>query len=396
MRPRAIWPVLLVSLWALLAGVLFTSAPRLPQPTSTRSPTSPAPAPPAPGLASTPSPTYALPTRRPTAGATTASTLPQPYRGLWLGGPELAALPTSGPAWENLLAGAAEDTGEPRLRNQDDDTDVYVLAKALVYARTGDEEYRAEVLEAIEAAMGTEERGRTLALGRNLVSYVIAADLVNLPADPALDGLFHRWLRSLLMAELSDRTLRSTHEERPNNWGSHAGAARVAIALYLGDDVELAQAARVFKGYLGDRDAYADFQYGELWWQADPLHPVGINPPGAMLNGHLIGGAQPEEMRRGGPFQWPPEETGYPWEALQGAIVQAQLLYRAGYNTWEWQDQALRRAAQFLYDLGWPPTGDDEWQPWLLNYAYGPTFPATTPARPGKNMGWTDWTHSQP
>ena len=30
-------------------------------------------------------------------------------------------------------------------------------------------------------------------------------------------------------------TLVSTHENRPNNWGTHAGAARAAVARYLGD-----------------------------------------------------------------------------------------------------------------------------------------------------------------
>jgi hypothetical protein len=74
-------------------------------------------------------------------------------------------------------------------------------------------------------------------------------------------------------------------------------------------------------------------------------------------------------------------------------MVQAELLSRAGYPAWEWENRALLRAAQFLYDLGWEANGDDTWQPWLINYVYGTDFPTTTPARPGKNMGWTDWTH---
>ena len=106
-------------------------------------------------------------------------------------------------------------------------------------------------------------------------------------------------------------------------------------------------------------------------------------------------------MRRGCGFQFPPCATGYPWEALQGATVTAEILHRQGYDAWSWSDQALRRAVQFLYELdrrypgdGWWASGDDEWNVWLVNRAYGTRFPARDPAQPGKNMGWTDWTHA--
>jgi hypothetical protein len=83
---------------------------------------------------------------------------------------------------------------------------------------------------------------------------------------------------------------------------------------------------------------------------------------------------------------------------MEGAVVQAELLARAGYDAWNWEDKALLRAAQFLHNLdrefgGWWAEGDDEWQPWLINNAYSTDFPATAPARSGKNMGYTDWTH---
>jgi hypothetical protein len=121
-----------------------------------------------------------------------------------------------------------------------------------------------------------------------------------------------------------------------------------------------------------------------------------VNPKGATKNGHSIGGALPDDMRRGGAFAWPPKATGYPWEALQGATVAAQLLTRQGYPAWEWSDQALLRAAQFLYGINWPATGDDGWQPWLINYAYGTNFPTTQTGVTGKNMGFTSWTHATP
>jgi hypothetical protein len=57
----------------------------------------------------------------------------------------------------------------------------------------------------------------------------------------------------------------------------------------------------------------------------------------------------------------------------------------------------MLRATQFLYNLnqeagGWWASSDDEWQPWIINKAYGSAFPAVSPVDAGKNMGWTDWT----
>ena len=119
------------------------------------------------------------------------------------------------------------------------------------------------------AAIGTEKGGRTLALGRNLVSYVIAADLIDLKRyDAGSDQQFRSWLAAVRKETLDGKTLISTHEVRPNNWGTHAGASRVAADRYLGDKADLARAAQVFKGWLGDRSAYAGFKYGELAWQA--------------------------------------------------------------------------------------------------------------------------------
>jgi hypothetical protein len=328
-------------------------------------------------------------------------------RGIWISGVEIRTLPMSGAAWEALKAQADQSAGSPRLSDQDQMNNVYVLAKALVYARTGVERYRTEVRAQCLSAIGTEAGGRTLALGRELAAYVIAADLVGL--DPATEGpTFRRWLRSVMTEVLDSKTLISTHEDRPNNWGTHAGASRVAVAAYLAKSpdaseaqfgqLELARAAAVFKGYLGDRSAYSGFSYGTLSWQADPAHPVGINPLGATKDGHSIDGAIPDDMRRGCDFTWPPCFTDYAWEAMQGVTVQAELLHRAGYDAWNWQDRAILRAARFLGRLdesfgGWSPSGDDEWNVWLLNNAYGATFPTKAAARPGKNMGWTDWTH---
>jgi len=315
-------------------------------------------------------------------------------RGIWVSARELAALPESGAAWEALREAAEQPVESPDLSDRNDIDNVRVLARALVYARTGAERHREEVIAACAAIPGTEDRGTTLALGRELIAYVVAADLVKLPE--AADREFRDWLRSVTRKELRDgRTLVSTHEDRPNNWGTHAGASRAAVAAYLGDRAELERCARVFKGWLGDRSSYAGFRYGDdLSWQADPERPVGINPRGASKDGRSIDGVLADDQRRGGAFGWPPAKENYVYEGLQGALAQAVILHRAGYDPWEWEDRALLRAFRWLHEeAAYPAEGDDGWQPHLVNHYYGSRFPAPVPGRPGKNVGWTDWTH---
>jgi hypothetical protein len=372
-----------------------------PTPQQTATPTPAATATPAPTVAPTAT-TSPSPSPSPSASATPApTTVPGapggpvvPGSAILLSATDISRLPTSGVAWTALKARADGAMGLPNIANQDDDTDQVVLARALVYARTGVTSYRTSVVSALRSALGTESGGRTLALGRNLPAYVLAADLISLKtADPSFDtGAFRPWLRSLLSKPLDGRTLVSTHEDRPNNWGTHAGAARAAIAAYLGDATEMARTAQVFRGYLGDRSAYAGFTYGDLSWQCDPAKPVGVNPTGCTKNGIDIGGSLPEEMRRGGAFAWPPVFTGYAWEGLQGAVLQAELLRVAGYDAWSWSDRALLRAVRFLYGrVGWVAEGDDTWQPWLIDLRYGTSYRTAPPARTGKNYGYTDW-----
>ncbi|MBK1696370.1 hypothetical protein CKO21_03830 [Rhodovibrio salinarum] len=318
--------------------------------------------------------------------------IPKAY--IWISKERLRELPTEGPAWENLQAAAAEPLMPPDLSDQNDPTNVHVLAKALVYARTGQESYRGTVINACMLAIGTQRGGRTLALGKELMAYVLAANLVGMPADK--DKQFRTFLRDMLSREFpSGKTLRSTHEDRPNNWGTYAGATRAAIAAYLGDAAELARTARVFKGWLGDRDAYAGFTFKARDWQADPEHPVGINPAGATKQGHTIDGVLPDDQRRSGGFRWPPPKENYVYSALQGALAQAIILDRAGYDVWTWENQALRRAFDWLNETAdYPARGDDTWQPHVINYYYVTEFPAPVPSNPGKNVGWTDWTHA--
>lgn len=323
-------------------------------------------------------------------------------KGIWLSDVEIKALPTTGKAWDVVKAAADQATGAADLTDQESDANVKCLAAALVYARTGDSKALGNVKAALAKVAGGLPLGRALALGRELCAYVLSADLIDLASvDSALDGKFRTEIKRLLTAPTSGgpANLTKCHEDRPNNWGCHAGASRIAVALYLGDKAELDRAAQVFRGWTGDRSAYAGFKYtAPLDWQADPSKPVGVNPKGAMIQGHNVDGMLPDDIRRSGAFKWPPSGAKaqmYSWEGLQGAVVQAQLLSRAGYDAWNWSDKAILRAAQFLYNIGWTAQGDDGWQPWLINAAYGTNFPTNEAATPGKNMGYTQWTHAK-
>jgi hypothetical protein len=324
--------------------------------------------------------------------------------GIWISRAEIAALPTSGAAWENLMETASGSCGIVDLADPDQDNNVCVMAKALVYARTGDATYARDVLVAIQEIVNAPTYdGLPLALGRELAAYVIAADVIDLAAyDPALDALFRTELTTLRTTYTSGAAanLIDCHERRPNNWGAHCGATRAAIAVYLGDTADLERTAQVFKGYLGDRSSYAGFDYGgpddDLSWQCDPSRPVGINPAACTRDGHVLDGALADDQRRAGSYSWPPPKENYVWEALQGDLVQAVILERAGYPAFEWEERALLRAARWLHDQAqFPAEGDDTWQPHVLNHYYGTYFPAPTPARMGKNVGWTDWTHGR-
>jgi hypothetical protein len=278
---------------------------------------------------------------------------------------------------------------------------VCVLAKALVHARTGGAKYRDGVLAALRSIVNSGTYvGRALALGRELPAYVIAADIIDLQSlDPALDTLFRAKLSELRTTYTGDDgpdSLIECHDGRANNWGTWCGAARVAVALYLGDRADVDNAVLVMRGWLGDRSVYTGFSFGELTWQADPLQPVAVQPKGATREGYPLDGLLAEELRRCGAFQWPPCLPGYSWGALEGAIVTLYMLHRQGLPAREWSDRALLRAYSWLYGPGNDPaTGNDRWQPYLINYLFGTTFPTVTAPKPGKNMGWTDWTHAK-
>jgi hypothetical protein len=249
--------------------------------------------------------------------------------------------------------------------------------------------------------MGTEGSD-TLATCRALGGWVVAADLIDLSSmDPSLDNTFRNWLKDFLDPNhmIGSRSLVNTHEKEKggNNWGTAAGFSRAAVAAYLGDAAEIDKAAKVFMGYLGHAGHRLDpGNFRDLSWQCDPNDPVGINPKGCTKQGHSIDGVLPDDQRRGGSFSWPPPHENYVYTGLQGVLPQAVILYRAGYDTWSWGDQAILRAFEWLYnEASFPATeGDDSWTSGLIDYFYCTNkfrYPSTGS---GKVMDWSDWTHA--
>jgi hypothetical protein len=152
----------------------------------------------------------------------------------------------------------------------------------------------------------------------------------------------------------------------------------------------------VFHGFLGDRSAWAGFDFGDAEWQANPSAPVPINPAGATKNGVNVDGAIVDDIRRCGcPVSSPAPQENYQWEGMQGIATQATLLHAAGYSDiWERSDAAIYRATRFLYEqANFPADNDDTFVPFLLDAGLGTEFSAGVAARSGKSIGYTDYTH---
>ena len=123
--------------------------------------------------------------------------------------------------------------------------------------------------------------------GRKLAPHVIAADGIK-GQDPDFDRDFRSFLETLSAFQHpqggSPRTLMQCAEDRPNNIGTMCRLALVSIHAYLQDEtVDTDRLINIQKGFLGDRSAYDNFDFGNLDWQCNPNQPVAINSPGCTI-----------------------------------------------------------------------------------------------------------------
>lgn len=320
-------------------------------------------------------------------------------QGLITSATELASRPLSGTGWANLKAVADASYGTPDLANQDNRATVKALAGALAYARTGIASYRTRVRAVVMGAIGTE-MGNALGLSRNLAPLVMAADLIRLRDFSTDDAKFRSWLSAVRTKNIGGHsrwyTLVGTHEDAPNNWGSFAGASRIAASLYLGDSADVQRAAQVLKGFLGDRASWAKFQPMEgpdlSWTCYTSATYTPVNGP-CTKGGHSLSGAVISDISRGGSFRWPPADVAvsYQNESMQGIVLQAELLRRAGYDPYSWENQAIKRMAAFVSSYsGWNRTSVTKHLPWVLDLRYGLSIPRVA-AGYGRAFGYTDW-----
>ena len=379
---------------ALVGGHVTSPSPsEAPTATPSAMPTSAPTAPPAtPPPAPTPPPATPAPPPPPPPAATA---------GVWIGLGDLRNLPTSGAAWNSIVDWAEQADTDGNVSDQDSNHDQATLAAALYAARTGQGRERA--IAALESAIGTEQGGdrRWLEVGRNLLGYIIAADVLGIRSGPVYD-----WLASFRTMRLRHNnsgeliTLRQSAWSSGSNASAQEGAVATALAVYLGDQELLQWSWNAFRRYAGDRTSPHRITSNSDAWQAVPSDPVGIQNSGAKKDGCSIDGAISNDMSRGGDDVCDPGYTQYPWVGLEGAVPAAMILSRQGFPAWDVSDRALRRAAVYLHSLV-DVTGEGEWYDadraadikHLLNRRYGLGYPVRYPVGGGRTVGFTDWTH---
>ncbi len=326
---------------------------------------------------------------------------------IWLSKEEIMALPTSGEAWESVLSAAkAASASGAKLTDQNSTHDTATLAAALAGVRLypNDTALIEKARSALVSLIDTES-GRWLAIGRNLGSYIIAADLLEMVGG-AGDGV-REWLERFYTRTLEHNnsgkqiTFRETAWSSGSNASAQEGFVYAALSAYLGKEEGLAWSWDGFRRYCGDRTSPVKMTSNDDGWQFKPEDPVGIQDAGAQKNGCRLDGAIGNDMSRGGSFSCTPKMTNYPWVGLEGAVPAALILHRAGYPAFEIMQKALFRAGSYLWELR-QKTGNAEWfddkrapeTKHLLNVAYGQDWPARKPVGAGRILGYTDWTHA--
>jgi hypothetical protein len=264
------------------------------------------------------------------------------------------------------------------------------LAAALVYARTGQAVYRTKAIDLINAARLTVRScgGDTvLALARQLGAYVLAADYVDY-RDPA----FVSWVAAVRTQEFPDthglwHQLRTTSRVTSNNWGTFALTSVIAADAFLGDDAALAVDWATFVDYgdLGTTKFVHTADYEAAW-----SCPVGyeINPA-SCADPVREGAAVEDASRPSGPSF--PTIAGYPAEAAQGYVLQAELLAKQGFDAWNANGRQVCRNALWRGRLGnLNYSSADRYVTYMTNERCG-LSQATAGAPFGRVFGFTDW-----
>jgi len=320
---------------------------------------------------------------------------------IWISKEEIAALPTSGTAWNSVLSAANSSWGSADLSDNNSSHDVATLAGALVAVRNADNAMREKTIAGLKSAMASKF-ARALELSRGLQTYIIVADIIGYR-----DAAFLTWVEKATTATVQGHSggdgVIGTAEQSANNWGGHARASLAAAAVFLNRTDWKALIITAHRAFIGASAPGNKMRYGSTGWHAGTPQS-GINRPDAKRGAVSLSGVLAEDWRRGADFKWPPSASGYMWEGMQGLVVTAVILHRAGWVAFNESDNAIVRAMDVLYGTGAaagnspvfknPAASDDTWIPWIVNAVAGTSYP-TTAASSGKNMGYTDWTHAK-
>ena len=317
---------------------------------------------------------------------------------------DLMALPTSGTAWNSVRA-SADASASPDLCNQDNKADINALAAGIVYARTGDEEYKAKVIDLIGKAMASQKDGcnnAVLAMGRQLGGYVLAADFAGYR-----EPVFTDWLAMVVEREVGGHSrwhqLRFTAYDSANNWGTFALASVTAVDIFLNRTADIEKDWQTFASYGvsygGQFNKTSD--YNEQWscysTTSSGKLPVAINPSVMLVNnapvpciksGINLDGAPVEDSSRSAFGSY----STYIHESLQGYAVMAQLWNRTGREGWTVNNSQVCRAVQFGDRAG--RTNDSSVSYFVVHMANrfcGLSLPTNTPTSGGRMFGFSDW-----
>ena len=383
-------------------------------------------------------------------------------KNMWMSQAEVLALPMSGIPWalvdsiSNLTHFGQKNSEEypPDFKALNNYHGVNIMAGALVWVRTGRAGLREKVRDHLKMAMytfndnGEFASARTLEPARKIPAYVIAADLIDIKTfDPAFADSFDKWLDTLKTHRFNASnslwtTMGATAEDKSHNWSAHALSSLTAIAIYRANAVGIARCDSLFRA-LGDRNYfpryspwlaengrpqgyYFNADTARIFFcnaiAGDSLPWLGIQREGCLKN---ISGAfrnmdgSFDDVNRE-PSDTFPLDTAccqamtYSIETMIGRSLTAELLYRAGYGAWDYNDQQLRRAADFWFRAGkqqYPAlpysdavTSKFHWKSitMLLNYRYGSDYVNDPTGVLGNlrihrthRLGWTDWTHAR-
>lgn len=327
---------------------------------------------------------------------------PSASAGILLSAAEIAALPTSGAGWDAVMARVNTPYGGAYAMGIRDDSNKDVLAHALAGARLNSTSYKTFVRDKIALMMSKgRDTNDVLSTLRNLQAYIIGADLIALRSfDPALDSQFRTWLnaeiRFVYAGGGGGGSVIGTHDKKPNNFGTHAGACRVAAALYLGDTAEFNRARDVWQGWATGEPTLipAGYAWKPTNWHHNSARKRGINEAGASRDGNSFDGVIPEDQERAGEYTgvWPPVSTNYIHGATDGMTLAFWMMARKGVDCWNWANQAAKRQMVWKQTVGGSqPYSGFRWQVPVIEKIYGLSWADHDPAGTSTNFGYADW-----